>query len=132
MKYYSVKCTVERDGKMKKELYAVKATDLLNAETTTALELAAENLQEITDVNKKGYVAVIRNVEDGVDLGGVYYDCTCEWDEVDGKTVKDVYLIQAGSTAIAEKKLFEIAGDNVEIISTVKKSYIDYLEQIEG
>ena len=126
--YYQVKINILRAGKHKKELYIVQAYNLPEAETIVITQLQEEGLEEVTDVNQKDYATILRNIVDGVNLGGYYYEVKIEWDDVDGKVVKETYLIQAATTGAAEAILYKQAGDSIEIVSTVKKNYIDYLE----
>ena len=125
MNHYLVKPTVEVEGKSKKQQYVVKAESNVLADATCVLNLPNVEIKEIPDVNKKNWVDVIPNEE-----GGNWYDVVCEWDTIEGKTVKDPYLIQKLSIDDAISKAYEVS-PNCEITSIKKATILDYFIQEE-
>jgi len=126
MSYFLVKANVRRgrDAKLKKEGFVVKATDYSFAGVKVGSELnSIDPTALVTDVNLKNYVEVFM-IEGG---DGPLYEIQLEFDDVDGKTVKELYLQQANATAEAEALLLENLSDpNVEIVNTKKTNIVDY------
>ena len=126
MSYFLVKANVRRgrDAKLKKEGFVVKATDYSFAGAKVVSELnSIDPTILVTDVNLKNYVEVFM-IEGG---DGPLYEVQLEFDDVDGKTIKELYLQQANSTNESESLLLENLSDpNVEIVNTKKTNIVDY------
>lgn len=123
MNYYLLKASVlDSEGKKKKENYVVKADSSITAEGTGVLNLAHKDLEEITDINKKTWVDVITS-----ELGGNWYEVKIEWDNVDGKIIKESYLVQDQSTKQAEDVI--TSQQECEVVAVVKTNILDYFEQ---
>jgi hypothetical protein len=129
MSYYQTKVVISRNKKLKKENYIIKADSVITADTLTVINLSGFDPDVvITDVNLKGYVAVYM-LEDG---DGPLYQVDIEFDEADGKVVREPYLQQANSTKEAETLLMANLGNPaVEITNTKKTNIVDYFEQEE-
>ena len=129
MSYYQTKVVISRNKKLKKENYIIKADSVITADTLTVINLSGFDPDVvITDVNLKGYVAVYM-LEDG---DGPLYQVDIEFDEADGKVVREPYLQQANSTKEAETLLMANLGNPaVEITNTKKTNIIDFFEQEE-
>jgi len=129
MSYYQTKVVISRNKKLKKENYITKADSVITADTLTVINLSGFDPDVvITDVNLKGYVAVYM-LEDG---DGPLYHIDIEFDEADGKVVREPYLQQANSTKEAETLLMANLGNPaVEITNTKKTNIVDYFEQEE-
>jgi len=123
MNYYLLKVTVNTDeGKQKKENYAVKAESSIIAEATGTKNLSHKDIVEITDINKKNWTEVVANAD-----GGDWFEVKSEWDDIDGKTIKDVFLVQEHNTKDAEDVVSNI--DVCEITGTNKTNILNYFIQ---
>ena len=61
---------------------------------------------------------------------GPIYEVVLEFDDIDGKVIKELYLQQANSTNEAETLLMEnLSNPNVEIIKTTKTTIVEYFKQ---
>ena len=123
MKYFEVKGTYSDNGKTKTSLIITKSYGVVESYGLTTGVGAHD---EVLGVNLKNYVEVFNNDK------STFYEIKLEWDSVDDKVVKELYLQKADSTQEAESLLkANIDSSNVEITGTVKKNYIDYIvEQI--
>lgn len=123
MSYYLVKASLKRgaNAKVKKESFIVKASSILFAETKAASELTPVDSEvKITDINLKNYVDVFTTP----DRTGPYFDIQVEFDDVDGKVVKENYLQQSFSTKEAEETLMtNLTG---EVKSIKETNIVDY------
>ena len=123
MNFYQVKVQITRNGKTKPEIYVSKASgfDLAGYEVLTNL-LGFDPDVKVTDVNLKKYV----NVFTTEDQTGPYYDVQIEFEDVDGKTVKELYLQQSYSTKQAEEALAINVSGGYEVKSTKETNIVDY------
>lgn len=130
MSYFLVKANLKRgqNAKVKKENFVTKSDDLVAAEQITATNLlSVDNQVSITDINLKNYVDVFMLATGD----GPIYEVVLEFDDIDGKVVKEPYLQQANSTNEAETLLMEnLSNPNVEIIKTTKTTIVDYFKEV--
>lgn len=123
--FYLLKANVKRgnNAKTKKEVFAVKASSVIFADSKVTSELTpVDSSMVVTDINLKGYVEIFT-----IEGDGPFYDVSLEFEDVDGKTLKENYLQQANGTAEAEAFLLENLGNPaVEIVNTKKTNIIDY------
>lgn len=130
MSYFLIKASLRRgqNAKLKKESFVTKSDDLIAAEQITATNLiSVDNQVSITDINLKNYVDVFM-----LPTGdGPIYEVVLEFDDIDGKVIKEPYLQQANSTNEAETLLMEnLSNPNVEIIKTTKTTIVDYFKEV--
>lgn len=124
--YYLVKANLKRgiNAKIKKETFVVKSEDIILAESITMKELSTIDPNvKISDINLKNYIEVFLT-EDNT---GPYFDIVVEFDDVDGKIIKENYLQQSYSTKEAEEALKNKISEG-EVKSIKETSYVDYLE----
>jgi hypothetical protein len=129
MSYYQTKVKIVRNKKHKKENYVVKADAVIMADALTVLNLSGfDPYVEVIDVNLKNFTSVYM-IPDG---DGPLYQVDIEFEDVDGKTLKESYLQQANGTSEAEAFLMANLGNpGVEITNTKKTNIVDYFEQEE-
>ena len=124
--YYLVKANLKRgsNAKLKKETFVVKSDNIILAESITMKELSAiDSDVKISDINLKNYIEVF-TTEDNT---GPYFDIVVEFDDVDGKIIKENYLQQSYSTKEAEEALKNKISEG-DVKSIKETNYIDYLE----
>ena len=104
MSYYLVKANLKRgvNAKIKKESFIVKASTLELSSAKVMSELSSVDPDvKTTDVNFKNYVDVY-TTEDNT---GPFFEIVVEFDDIDGKAIKENYLQQSYSTKEAEETL---------------------------
>ena len=127
MSYYLVKANLKRgqNAKVKKESFVVKASNIIFAEAKVTSELTPVDSEvKVTDVNLKNYTDVFITA----DNTGPFFEIVVEFDDTDGKVIKENYLQQSYSTKEAEETL--MSNLNGEVKSVKETNIVDYFETV--
>ena len=127
MSYFLVKANLKRgqNAKVKKESFVVKASNIIFAEAKVTSELTPVDSEvKVTDVNLKNYTDVFITA----DNTGPFFEIVVEFDDIDGKVIKEIYLQQSYSTKEAEETL--MSNLNGEVKSVKETNIVDYFETV--
>ena len=123
--YFEVKTAQKVGKKFLKNSYLVKADELLAAYTTAGVNLADKEELEFLAAAKKDVIDVFT-----VEKGGQYFEVKCEYEDVDGKVLKETYIQQALELSDVKGLILGNITGTPEFKSIVEKGYEDYFVQV--
>lgn len=118
--YFEVKVNIERNGKIKSEVYVAQTEDFIHAEPIVSAELGSV---ETTGVNKKNYVEVFDEAEKSH-----FFECKVAYDDIDGKAVKEMYLQKADELEEAKNLLLGNIENEPEFKSVRETNIMDFIK----